>query len=39
MQRILSELHPRQRYLLLMTTDFGIAVCSAKLIIHIIRLF
>jgi hypothetical protein len=36
MQRIISELPPRHRYLLLILADFGIAVCSAKLIIHVI---
>jgi hypothetical protein len=39
MHRILSTLDERQRYLLLITTDFSIAVCSAKLIVHLIRLF
>jgi hypothetical protein len=39
MRRIISELDERQRHFLLILTDFGIAVCSAKLIIHLIILF
>jgi hypothetical protein len=38
MRKILSELGERQRRFLLMLTDFGIAVCSAKLIVHLIIL-
>lgn len=39
MRRIFSELDERERHFLLMMTDFGIAVCSAKLIVHLIILF
>lgn len=39
MHRMLSGLDARQRYLLLMLADFGTAVFSAKLIVHVIRLF
>jgi hypothetical protein len=38
MHRIFSALDERQRYFLLMLTDFGVAVCSAKLIVHLIIL-
>jgi hypothetical protein len=39
MRRILSELDPLQRHLLLIATDFGIAVCLAKLVVHLLRFF
>jgi hypothetical protein len=39
MNRILSGLDARQRYLFLLLADFGTAVFSAKLIVGIIRLF
>jgi hypothetical protein len=38
MHKLFSELDERQRHFLLMLTDFGIAVCSAKLIVHLIIL-
>jgi hypothetical protein len=38
MSRILSVLDERERYLLLMLADFGTAVFSAKLIVHVIAL-
>ena len=37
-EQILSVLDERERYLLLMLADFGTAVFSAKLIVHIIAL-
>lgn len=39
MRRIFSDLDERERQLLLIVTDFGIAVCGAKLIIHLISPF
>ncbi|WP_425908686.1 hypothetical protein [Nitrobacter sp. TKz-YC02] len=39
MRRIFSELDEHERQFLLMVTDFGIAVCGAKLMIHLISLF
>jgi hypothetical protein len=39
MRRIFSELDEQERQFLLMVTDFGIAVCGAKLMIHLISLF
>jgi hypothetical protein len=39
MRRIFSELDEGDRHFLLTLTDFGIAVCGAKLIVHIILLF
>ncbi len=39
MRRIFSELDERERQFLLIVTDFGIAVCGAKLIIHLIAPF
>lgn len=39
MRRIFSELDEHERQFLLMVTDFGIAVCVAKLMIHVISLF
>ncbi len=39
MHRILSGLDARQRYLFLLLADFGTAVFSAKLIVHLIGLF
>jgi hypothetical protein len=38
-RRIFSELDEHERQFLLMVTDFGIAVCGAKLMIHLISLF
>jgi hypothetical protein len=39
MRRIFSELDEDERQFLLMVTDFGIAVCAAKLMVHLISLF
>jgi hypothetical protein len=36
--RIFSDIDERHRYFLLVLTDFAIAVCSAKLIVHLIIL-
>jgi hypothetical protein len=38
MHGVFSEIDESQRCFLLMLTDFGIAVCSAKLIVHLIIL-
>jgi hypothetical protein len=37
--RIFSDIDERHRYFLLVLTDFGTAVCSAKLIVHLLGRF